>query len=348
MKNWINKTFMFVLASLTLMSCEKDEDMVFVSEGTTPVLSSSSNNIVLTEDNAAENAVTFKWDASDFGYKAAVAYTIQIDTAGDNFASAPYDIVMGSELEKSYTVEELNSLLTKLEYEPEVAQDLKLRVRAKVSDKVNPVYSNVTTVSVTPYSTYIEPGYLYVPGGYQGWNPGTALALISVEDNGIYTNYISFEDPANLEFKFTAGRNWDLNYGEGATAGSLTQNGANLKVPSADTYQITANLNNMTWTKAQYSWGVIGDATPNGWASDTNLKYINEEGVWKATLPLTAGKIKFRLNDKWDTNYGDDDTSNSVLNAGGADIPIATAGTYEITLDLVNEDGTVTYTLIKK
>ena len=104
----------------------------------------------------------------------------------------------------------------------------------------------------------------------------------------------------------------------------------------------------MTWSAKQHSWGVIGDATPGGWGTDTNMKYDNAAGVWKATIALTTGNIKFRFNDDWGLNYGDDDTSNNILNQGGKDIPIATAGTYEIVFDNENEDGSVTYSITKK
>ncbi|WP_347158827.1 SusE domain-containing protein [Pontibacter chitinilyticus] len=347
MKRWFNYTFIFSMLTLALFSCEKDEEQAILRAGTAPVLAVSTTNVVLTEENAANEAVTFTWDKADFGYMAAVNYSLQIDTAGNNFAQ-PYSIALGNEPKKTFTVEELNNLLTKLKYTPDEAHDLPMRIKASVSDKVSPVYSNVITLSVTPYSTYVEPTYVYVPGGYQDWKPETAPALASVENNEIYQGLISFVDASSLEFKITKDRSWNDNYGSGDAAGSLAPNGANLSVPTADTYMLVADFNTLTWTAAKYSWGVIGDATPGGWDADTNMKYINDEGVWKITLPLKAGAFKFRFNDAWDTNYGDDDTSNPALNASGANIAVATAGTYEITLDVDNEDGSVTYAIVKK
>lgn len=311
------------------------------------MLSASANTLVLTEEKAADKALTLSWDAADYGYNAAVAYTIEIDTAGDNFQSAPATVSMGSSLEKSFKVEELNTLLTKLKYTPEEAHDIDVRIMATISDLVEPVYSNTETISVMTYSTFVEPGYVFVPGDYQGWNPGTAPALISVEDNGVYEGIISFNNANSLEFKITADRNWDLNYGgEGDNGGTLEQNGPNLTVPTKDSYKIMVDLNNMTWSSAKYSWGVIGNATPEGWDADTNMIYDNEEGVWKLTTQLTVGEIKFRLNDDWATNYGDDG-GDKVLEQGGANIAVAEAGNYEIVLDLENEDESVTYTITK-
>ena len=346
MKSWLNKYFILFAGSLALMSCEKDEERLVVKMGESPVLTSSANTIILTEETATEDALTLNWSDADFGYPAAVSYTIEIDTAENNFA-VPAIIQVGSATKKTYTVEEFNALLGKLKYEPEVAQDISIRVKATVNENVDPAYSEAISINVTPYSTFVEPSYLWVPGGYQGWTPDTAPTLISVEDNGIYKGLISWVGATDFGFKFTPEPDWDTDYGAGATAGSLAVKGSNLTAPGADTYELEVNLNDMTWSSKKHSWGVIGDATPGGWDNDTNMKYINAEGVWKATINLKVGKIKFRKNDAWDLNYGDNDTSNNLLDSGGADIPITTAGNYQIILDLENEDGSVKYTLTK-
>lgn len=346
MKTWINRVFLLTICSFALLSCEKDEERVTLRVGTAPVLTASTTSMVLLEEDAANDALTLTWNEADFGFDAAVDYALQIDTAGDNFATAPYTVSMGNELEKSWTVEELNTLLTKLKYTPEEAQDVAIRIRATVSDLVAPVYSNVSTINVTPYSTMVEPGYLYVPGGYQGWSVDTAPALISVEDNGIYTGVISFVGADSKEFKFTPERDWDTDYGQGDTPGSLKVQGGNLTVPNFETYMITANLNNNTWSFAPYSWGLIGSATSTGWDADLDMTYDNVAGVWKITTNLTAGEVKFRLNNDWATNYGKS-AAPGTLELNGANIAIAEAGTYQIVLDLITADGVPTYTVTK-
>lgn len=346
MKSWFNRSIVFFVAALALTSCEKDEDRAVAREGATINLTTSSNAVVLTEEGAEAEALTLSWDEADFGYQAAVTYALQIDTADNNF-STPFNMPLQDAREKVFTGAELNTLLTRLKYAQEETHDVNMRIRATVSNLVEPIYSAAQKVSVTTYSTFVEPSFVYVPGDYQGWSPETAPSLISVESNGIYQGIISFNNKDNnLKFKITEGRSWSVNYGGGSAAGTLALNGPDLAVPTKDSYRITVDLNNMTWSAAKYSWGLIGDATPGGWDKDTDMIYDNEAGVWRLTTALTAGKIKFRLNDDWGTNYGEDN-GDSVLEAGGADISVA-AGTYEIVLDLENEDGTATYTLTKK
>ena len=77
------------------------------------------------------------------------------------------------------------------------------------------------------------------------------------------------------------------------------------------------------------SWGIIGSATITGWSTDTDMNYDLTTGLYSITMTLSAGEIKFRLEDSWTTNFGDDG-NNLTLDAGGANIPIPTAGTYTI------------------
>ncbi len=140
------------------------------------------------------------------------------------------------------------------------------------------------------------------------------------------------------KIKFRANDNWNLNLG--GSNGELFKDGADIDVPVAGNYTVTLDLSKPN--VAAYTvntWGLIGDATPGKWDSDTNMEIV--DGKWVLTLNLTAGNIKFRANDAWTINLGDTGADGS-LEAGGADIAV-TAGNYTITLDLV----TNTYTLVK-
>lgn len=95
------------------------------------------------------------------------------------------------------------------------------------------------------------------------------------------------------------------------------------------------------------NWGIIGSATAavtggDGWATDANLEYNSATKKYSITMDLVIGEIKFRLDDGWTTNYGDNGNDLS-LDAGGSNIPIATAGNYTIVVDFIAK----TYTIKK-
>jgi hypothetical protein len=95
------------------------------------------------------------------------------------------------------------------------------------------------------------------------------------------------------------------------------------------------------------AWGVVGSATPGGWGSTptTPIKDIpfwttSTAGVYVAYGTVRTGEIKFRSNNSWTTNYGDNGVD-GTLDAGGANIQI-TAGTYKFTFNSNN----LTYTIV--
>lgn len=190
---------------------------------------------------------------------------------------------------------------------------------------------------------------IFVPGGYQSaagygndWSPDVAPNLASVNSDNNYEGYIYFSDAG--DFKFTQGPNWDVNWGDDGNDGTLDPNGANIHIDEAGLYKMNVNLNNYTYTIVKTVWGIIGSATANGWDSDIKMDFDPVTKVWTSEIDLAAGEIKFRANDGWDINFGD--TGNDgILDYGGDNIPIATGGSYKITMSLGTPD--YTYTIEK-
>lgn len=145
------------------------------------------------------------------------------------------------------------------------------------------------------------------------------------------------------EFKFRANNGWDINYGtftKGATDGKLNAGGENIAVTVEADYAFTLDLSHPNaYTYTANRWGLIGDATPGGWNTDTDMTWDATNKVFTVTLDLTAAKIKFRANDAWDINLGGD---LNALAQNGADIAVASAGNYTITLNPWTLKATVT------
>lgn len=91
-----------------------------------------------------------------------------------------------------------------------------------------------------------------------------------------------------------------------------------------------ADLNNALGT--QSDWGIVGDGTPNGWTGPDTEMYQTGTNQYALYTELTDGFLKFRFNEDWGNNYGDNGADGS-LESGGENIAV-TAGTYYITLDL--------------
>ncbi len=168
-----------------------------------------------------------------------------------------------------------------------------------------------------------------------GWNDETALTY-----NPTLRTWTGGMSLTAAYFKFRANHSWDYNYGSDLADGKLSAGGANIQITLAADYAITLDLSNPNaYTYSLNRWGLIGDATPDGWNSDQNLMWDATNKVFKVTVNLVVGAIKFRANDAWDLNYGGDI---NALTSGGANIAITTAGNYTITFDPWGLKATVT------
>lgn len=159
-----------------------------------------------------------------------------------------------------------------------------------------------------------------------------------------------FYDPATDQFRALANlidgdlkirknNDWGINYGDTGNDGSLEINGANIPIKKG-VYLITFNTKTLEIKIEKTSIpGMVGPATPNGWnGPDIQLipDFNKDAGVWIATnVKLSAGEMKFRMNNDWGINYGDDG-NDGTLEINGANIRLATAGTYDIEVNLIN------------
>lgn len=179
---------------------------------------------------------------------------------------------------------------------------------------------------------------MFIVGGSTGagWEPTNAAAM-SLYDEESKTKFEIYEYlTADGGFKFLPTNvDWEGGYGAGITAGTILQDeeAGNLVVPTDGFYRIRMDSEALTYEVEKLSMGIIGDATPTGWDGDTDMTFEGGKGtyVWKITINLVPGNIKFRANDDWAINFGG---TEAEITAGGADMPIAAAGTYDITLDL--------------
>lgn len=191
--------------------------------------------------------------------------------------------------------------------------------------------------------------FIYIPGNHQGWSPEAAQALRTSDFDGVYKGFSYL----NGDFKFTKQRAWgssgdeynsnDFSTYEGGLAPST--DGSNINMPTAGFYYIVADVMNAKLTATATTWGIIGDATADGWNSDQNMTWNSDKKCWTATLTLTDGTMKFRANGGWDINVGGkiDD-----LSFGGDNMTVQ-AGTYDIELYLERTASDAMYcTMTKK
>ena len=345
MKNTFNILWLAGAMGCFFTSCKKDEIKTVMQTGVPPAITLSPAAIVLTEAKALDTVATISWSTSNYGFKAAVSYTVQIAKAGTSFAS-PKEISMGSGTQLKYNGADLNQLALLKGLAPGSAGQLEIRIKSSLSDSLS-IYSSAATLTVTPYLVIINYPSLWVPGEYQGWNAATAPKISSKLSNGVYEGYINITGSV-LNFKYTSDPDWThTTYGWASStvtgnnvSGTFVVNGGNLFVPVAGYYLLKGNTNDKSWSGTKIdSWSMMGDF--DGWVSDVDMTYNATTKVWTGTINMpAAGGFKFRANHDWAINYGDTG-ADLGLDLNGANIA-SPAGSHTVTLDL-SVPGNYTY-----
>ena len=297
-------------------------------------LSASSTGVFSPTPQTKDDYLTrLSWTAPSYG-ASTLSYVIQYAKAGTSFANATDITIPADSLGKSLTGMELFQWASATQIALNTTGSIDVRVKAIVNKTGQVSYSSTQTLSVKPVEMTL---YMYVPGDYQGWNPGAAPRLASAD--GInYEGYIWVPAGGTGEFKINAEPDWDhANYGgtSTATGGVLDAAGGNLKWPATGAYYLLkVNMTTKEWTVLKTDWKIIGAATPGGWDNATPMTYDATTGKWKITLTVTAGEFKFRANDNWDLSLGSG--SNGFLTSDNGGNLTIVAGTKTITLDLSN------------
>ncbi|MFI2744551.1 SusE domain-containing protein [Zhouia sp. PK063] len=325
-----------IIALFIVISCD-NTDNVMISNDATTTLTASATNVILSTENEGTVALHLSWDAPDFGYNSIPKYKIYMDVAGDDFAN-PASFSAGSDLSLSIATEALNSkLVNTLGIAPNVPTDIVFKVAVILGTSQEIVYSNTTMVNLTGYDTPLDLSTdwgIVGSAAPNGWD-GPDVPFYQTGTANIYAAY-----PTLIagDIKFRKDNAWDLNYGDTGVDGTLDNGGDNITV-NAGTYKIVLNLNTLTYTMEEYSWGISGTAiTTDG--NDIMLSYDPLYDNWTTTANLTNGTITFRLNNTDETSYGDTNGDGS-LEANGEAINVA-AGNYKITVDF----NTMSYTLL--
>ena len=329
----------YVTALFTFMQSCDDVERVFYNDAAETVLSLSDDNLTLSDDNGANEILTLTWSDPDYGFDAAALYSIQMDVQGGDFSS-PQIISVGSSLEKTFTVEELNAKLLSLSMTPGEEGVAIFRIKATLSE-YQEIFSNTVSLNVTPYSSLLDLttnlGVVgsATPGGWGNENiPDLQFYTTSMTD--VYVAYVTLRDG---EIKFRNNNDWAENWGDDGNDGTLDSYGANIVV-SAGTYKIEVNFSSMTYTMEAYSWGLVGSATPNQWnGPDLMLHYNSYQDDWRTVVTLGEGEVKFRFNNDWGLNYGDDGADGS-MEANGANISVS-SGHYLVSMNLNTQSYTM-------
>ena len=192
---------------------------------------------------------------------------------------------------------------------------------------------------------------LAVPGQYQGWNPGGAPLLAAsaagqTDFEGFI--YMDIDEANNNGFKFVEGVDEVYEWGNpdwgqsktGAQGTLAISDEDNVTVDADGLYYLQVDPALGTYSTTLMSLGLIGDATPTGWDSDTDFVYDATNNVLTLDINLSnGGEYKIRANNGWDIGFpgqfgADSDGDGFLDSRQGMWVHENATGNYRITLDV--------------
>lgn len=308
LNNIIRTTLLSCIATLGLASCDSDIDPTYVQSPDEIMLAGASGEIILSPDNPEALVMTIYWSGdgrlslSDDLIQAPVNAAVEtIQFSADETFSSPLDISVEKGVrERQFLSDELNSILGRMGYEPDVKAPLYIRIRSVLAANMEPQYSSTMKVVVQSYSLRLILGTVLD----KDWNETTML-LASPEENGIYQGFMGVNGWTNWWFREANNVVWG-NVGEAGKTfyASSADDHWNFWFPDpAGCYYTILNTQEGWWSALH-----IDNLTVGGDISG-ELTYNMKSNQWTMPINVTeAGQVSITVSGKgalYDTSTTD-------------------------------------------
>ncbi|RSK41902.1 SusF/SusE family outer membrane protein [Mangrovimonas spongiae] len=350
------------LSLLGFYSCQDDDNLSYIAQpvGDFSFTNSFSSEYVLTTATSSNLGERFTWDNANFDVQTNVSYDIQKSITGD-FSDME---IIGTTSANEYAVT-IGDLLNYaeeagLDNDPDTEDmpdtgEVYFRVRAYVgsdSDIELTSESQALTLVLIGGDETVEPVlkdlYLVGDATAPGWSENNNNpAIIRHADNENMYTFRGYFVGGGEGFKLleVLGQ-WQPQWGVGASTGEAAVNDGTGSDPTAfpitdsGYYEFTLDTDAMTYTLDTYdasaatdytTIGIIGDATVGGWDADTDMTQSTfDPHIWYMNdVEIGDGEMKFRAENDWATNWGNNTPLSGFGTLDGANIPV-TAGIYNI------------------
>ncbi|WP_046756683.1 SusE domain-containing protein [Kordia jejudonensis] len=360
-KKYIHLLTLCFLAFVTMVSCEKEENLQPEGEWTlsAPTITAPTlETSIILDETTPNETITFTWEAAESSAGYAVTYEVLIDTLGTTDFSTPMLTTAssnnGTETSVSITYEMIDQILSFSGFQANSEATVAFAIKTNSLSKSNMV---IGSMKVTRFENETIPTKIYISGTATENNNNLAEAILLrrlTDDNGLPSNihevYTSLR--AGETYKFYSERSLPaLQYG--GVDGNLALFGAGIVAENEGQYRIRINLDTNTYELFQINyWGMVGTPVSGGWGGDEPLAYQGN-GIWKASINLeNTGGFVFRANGDWgyllkrvtgtpNTLVLENDATSQGVSI--EDIPNDQTGLYFVTLDLSAENYNYTF-----
>lgn len=348
--------FGVVVAAITA-SCLKVEDTPqFAKSNTTLAVTATATTISVTAKDSTNAALTLNWNDPKYSLGLSKSlFTVYVSPTGTNFATFGTKSFSGV-LTGSLLGKEINGIALKLG--GVVGQTITLDVKVVASQENNndQKVSNVLQVTYSPYGdvalTATSTAKALSPASANNATDTLTWTQAFVGYSGVKTYQLqyakgstSFASPVStavsgFSLVYTQSDLNKIALGVGGLPNVATP--VDFRVVATNelgnkTYSNVVTLTITPWSAAN-SIDVIGDATPGGWNTGTEMYRVdpvNKPAEWTIITKLIGGNsVKFRADQQWNTNWGASNWPSGTGTQNGNNIPVGgSTGYYQITFN---------------
>nr|WP_315245968.1 SusE domain-containing protein [uncultured Flavobacterium sp.] len=334
MKN-IYKIFIAVAILTGLWSCENEENLMILEpqEAAFSIITpESGSEIILNEATPANTALTVTWEKVSYGAPTVVTYTVQLAAADTEFA-APVDVTSSTSTYSTIDVKELNTRALELGLAPNVEGTLDVRIKATTGvANAQPKFSDVITISVTPYGSLETPVLtLYLVGPAtsaatpaDGWNNSNNMPIFTDPNDNTKHYYTGYFNVGQFKLIEKPGQWFPAYYptyvGDKIFINTSDAQDGNFYIATAGYYTLEINIKDLTYKLPEYTGstattynkiaykGSVITGDDSGWNTEVTLtKSTFDPHIWKASAQtLKAGKMLFYADNQWKQEWGPD------------------------------------------
>lgn len=340
-----------LLLLLVFSACEKEGDLITVSDFEAGQLTTNNNEIVLNADNQESAVLAFAWTESELILSNPSMKTpsslplVSLEVAvSEDFST--FSTIAPSNNPHVMSGLTLNTLALNLGLEAGKSSPLYFRANMALGKNTEAHYSNVLSVMVTPFETDMSKGFIVNAGGEESGY------LYSPNSNGVYSGFMNA----------TAWANWFLKEGDGTLWGNVGEDGNEFRLSSETTshwnfwfpgiggcYYTTVNTQTAEWT-ATLIEGLTASGNVTG-----EFTYLKAETAWLLTFTTETAGASFTVGSSTKTYNVSTGTNDEAavageisfspaadgaldyqLNEGGSSFTVNEAGTYTLTLHLAD------------
>ncbi len=353
----LKQLFLLSMAALSLAACEKDEDKLYLSSPQAGSLIATEETVVLSQENNSDIVLSLAWTKDALQVSdpqlSAIDLTIQtlqvsLDEAFENVAS---ESVQNS-LSVAYTGSTLNALAKNIGATPDVANDMYFRLAAQSGRNMQPVYSNVVKVTVTPYTIDMSLAYILDSNKNE-----TGATLASDLSDGHYQGFMGATSWYNYYLREGDGTVWG-NDGVDGTAFLISSDEStmwNFWFPGlGGCYYVDVNTRTQQWSALYIaSLSVSGDIQGNMVFDRPNVRWtltFTAEQAGPVTVNIAGNGQLYDITTGTDGSDSEANTGISTpvafamngeslifgQSAGSITVDVPAAGENTLTIDLSN------------